>query len=184
MASALDTVSEIQIIKAVELIRFTILNGNMIYVCGNGGSAAIANMLSAIWMKWVGERTSDHFRAKVISLSCNSPLMTAISNDIGYENVYSFQLDSLLEPGDLVITVSSSGNSPNIRKVIELCKNLDNPCIAFSGFNGGISQLADIQIHIDSHEYCLVEDSHQAIAHHICRRLIYIENQTTRSNKT
>ena len=156
------------------------MNGNIIYVCGNGGSAAISNMLSATWMKWVSERVSDQFRAKVISLSCNSPLITAISNDIGYEEVYSFQLNCLLEPGDLVVTISSSGNSPNIRKVIEICHTLDNPIITFSGFDGGISNESDANIHVNSWEYCLVEDSHQAIAHYICRNLIHQLNQYER----
>lgn len=153
----------------------------MIYVCGNGGSAAIALETAAVWMKWVNQNTTDSFRSKVISLACNSPLITAISNDMGYENVFSYQLNTLLEPGDIVVTISSSGNSPNIVNAIKTAELLENECIAFSGFSGGYSKNADINIHVESNEYCLVEDAHHALAHFICRKLIH--NQTEYERK-
>lgn len=170
-----------QLDNSVNLIQNTIRNGHMIYVCGNGGSAAISLETAAVWMKWVNQNTADSFRAKVVSLACNSPLITAISNDMGYENVFSYQLNTLLEPGDIVVTISSSGNSPNIVNAIKTAKMLENECISFSGFSGGYSKIADINIHVESDEYCLIEDAHHALSHFICRKLIF--NQTEYERK-
>ena len=176
--TALASVSEVEIDRAVELIHYTMMVGRTIYVCGNGGSSSIADMLSAVWMKWVNQNTPQDLNPRVISLSCNTPLITAIANDIGYEEVFAYQLKSLMQTNDLLVTVSSSGNSPNIRRAIETCQEFGNSCIAFSGFNGGASNLADINLHVDSFEYCLVEDAHFALSHFITRNIIYKENNT------
>jgi phosphoheptose isomerase len=102
--------------------------------------------------------------------------MTAISNDISYDDVYSFQLDALGQEGDVLVAISSSGNSPNVVKAIETAKSLKMKTIALTGFfrDNKCAQLADISLHIDIPEYEATEDVHQAIMHMIAK---YIRNK-------
>jgi phosphoheptose isomerase len=96
--------------------------------------------------------------------------MTAISNDISYDDVYSFQLDALGQEGDVLVAISSSGNSPNVVKAIETAKSLKMKTIALTGFDGGKArELADISLHVDINEYEAAEDVHQAIMHMIAK---------------
>jgi D-sedoheptulose 7-phosphate isomerase/D-glycero-D-manno-heptose 1,7-bisphosphate phosphatase len=99
-------------------------------------------------------------------LSTNIELFSAIANDNGYEHVFEHQLASVARPGDLLIAVSSSGRSPNIVRALEWASAHDLRTIALTGFTGGRSrELADVSIHVDSSNYGIVEDSHQACMH-------------------
>ena len=111
-----------------------------------------------------------------ISLAANIPLMTAIANDISFDDVYSFQLDALGQEGDVLVAISSSGNSPNVVKAIETAKSLKIKTIALTAFssNNKCTQLADISLHVDIQEYEAAEDVHQAIMHMIAK---YIRNK-------
>ena len=98
--------------------------------------------------------------------------MSAISNDLGYQQSFAFQLSCFGKPSDLLIAVSSSGNSPNIIKAIEVAKELDMHVIAFTGFDGGIAgKLADINLHVSSDNYGVVEDCHQILMHTIAQHV-------------
>lgn len=165
--ASLDT-SELDL--ALDAIRTTIEQDGFIYVCGNGASAAIANHMACDYTK--GTKIGD-YRPKVISLSSNMSLITAIANDISYDEIYSFQLDSLVNYRfDILVVISSSGNSPNIIKAIEKAQSLGITVIAFTGFDGGkAKQMADINIHVDVPEYEAIEDCHQAIMQVIAKRL-------------
>jgi phosphoheptose isomerase len=102
--------------------------------------------------------------------------MTAVANDISYDDVYSFQLDALGQEGDVLVAISSSGNSPNVVKAIETAKSLKIKTIALTGFSSDnkCAQLADISLHVDIQEYEAAEDVHQAIMHMIAK---YIRNR-------
>ena len=89
-----------------------------VFSCGNGGSAAIANHLQCDHLK--GVRTGTDLTPRVVSLSSNIELITAISNDIGYEDVFTYQLQSQSQPGDVLIAISSSGRSPNIARALDV----------------------------------------------------------------
>ena len=105
-------------------------------------------------------------RARVFSLSTNIELFSAIANDTGYENVFEYQLASVARPGDLLITVSSSGSSPNIVRAVEWASAHGIRTIALTGFSGGRSrELADVSIHVDSNNYGVIEDAHQVCMH-------------------
>lgn len=164
MASAAATIDPAAITAAGELIAKTTLEGGRIYSCGNGGSAAIANHLVCDCLK--GIRTDTALKPKVHSLSTTVELITAIVNDIGSEQMFSFQLESLGERGDLLIAISSSGASPNIVRTLRLAREMGIGTIAMTGFAGAPSRgLADVSLHVDCDNYGIVEDLHQSLMH-------------------
>lgn len=164
MAAAAATINPEAITAAGALIARTIAAGGRLYSCGNGGSAAIANHLVCDCLK--GIRTDTQLRPKVYSLSTNVETITAIVNDIGSEQMFSFQLDSLGEAGDLLIAISSSGASPNIVRALELARQKGVHTIAMTGFAGTPSRdLADVSLHVDCDNYGIVEDLHQSLMH-------------------
>lgn len=164
LAEAAATIDPKAVSAAAELILRTTQAGRRIYACGNGGSAAIANHLVCDCMK--GIRSNTGLRPKVHSLSSNVEILTAIVNDIGSDDMFAFQLESLGEPGDLLISISSSGASPNIVKTLELARAMGIQTIAMSGFAGNPSrQLADVSLHVDCENYGIVEDLHQSLMH-------------------
>ncbi len=139
---------------AIEEIK----KAKMVYVGGNGGSAAISNHLCCDFMKGAN--------LKVISVSCNTPLITAIANDISYEETLSYQLGKLITKEDVCILISSSGNSPNIVNAARLVKSTGAKVIGLSGFSGGkLKEIADISLHVPINNYGVVEDCHQSIMH-------------------
>ena len=145
-----------------------------IFTAGNGGSAALAIHLAADFGKNVAAPGDKHPR--ILSLCCNSATMTALGNDCGYENIFCFQLRSLLNPGDLVILISSSGNSPNIIEAAKFAKTGGATVIGLTGFDGGkLKALADVSLHVPCNVYELVEDAHSFFCHAIvtaCKRVI------------
>lgn len=164
LAAAAATIDGAAVSAAGALIAERVQTGGRIYSCGNGGSAAIANHLVCDCLK--GIRTDTALRPKVYSLSTTVELITAIVNDIGSEEMFSFQLESLGEAGDLLIAISSSGSSANIVRTIELAKRMGIRTIAMTGFAGAPSrQLADVSLHVDCDNYGVVEDLHQSLMH-------------------
>ena len=149
---------------AADAIIDVVARDGTIFSCGNGGSAAIANHLACDCLK--GVRTGTTIKPRVSSLSATVELITAIANDIGYDDIFSYQLSSLARPGDVLITISSSGESRNIVNAIAWAKANGLRTIAMTGFKGGASaQAADINLHVDAHNYGIVEDIHQSMMH-------------------
>lgn len=163
------SINKMMLEKAANTVVDAIVNGKNIFTCGNGASAAIAQHWACDYTKGCSNLEAG-IKPRVISLSANIPLMTAISNDISYDDVYSYQLERLANSGDILITISSSGNSPNVVKVVEAAKKLGVTVISLTGFNGGKSkELCDIPLHVDIQEYEATEDVHQAIMHMIAK---------------
>jgi D-sedoheptulose 7-phosphate isomerase len=164
LAAAASTVEQTKITAAGTLIANTIEAGRRIYSCGNGGSAAIANHLVCDCLK--GIRTEATIKPKVHSFSATVELLTAIVNDIGSDQMFSFQLESMGEAEDLLIAISSSGSSPNIVRAIETAKSMGVRTIAMTGFTGGQSRIqADVSLHVDCENYGIIEDVHQSLMH-------------------
>lgn len=135
-----------------------------VFACGNGGSAAIANHMQCDHVK--GIRTATDLAPRFVSLSTSVELMTAIANDLTYEDVFVYQLQSQARPGDVLIAVSSSGRSPNIVRALRWARDHRIRTIALTGFDGGDARAeADVSIHVDGANYGIVEDLHQAITH-------------------
>jgi phosphoheptose isomerase len=138
--------------------------GGTIYSCGNGGSAAIANHLACDCLK--GIRNGSSLMPRVVSLAATVELITAIANDLSYEQIFAFQLSSLAKPGDLLIAISSSGESPNILSALNWAKANGVGSISMTGFAGGqAASLADVNLHVGATNYGVVEDMHQSFMH-------------------
>lgn len=135
-----------------------------VFSCGNGGSATIANHLQCDHVK--GVRNGTDLTPRVVSLSSNIELITAIANDLSYEDVFTYQLQSHSRPGDVLVAVSSSGRSLNIVKALTWGRDHGLRTIAITGFDGGgARKVAEVAVHADCQNYGIVEDLHQAIMH-------------------
>ena len=106
--------------KVSDKIQETVKNKGTIFVCGNGGSAAISNHYVCDYLKFLRQHTK--LKPKVISLSSNLETITAISNDFSYDQIFKYQAESLFERNDLLIIISSSGNSKNVKEVLKFSK--------------------------------------------------------------
>ena len=165
---------EIDFIKisfVTDLLQDLYKNNKTLYVCGNGGSAAIANHFACDHLKGIREKIN--IRPKVHSLSSNIELITAISNDIKFDDIFTFQLSSLANKYDCLLTISSSGSSKNIIKAIKWAKKNNLKTISLNGFNGGkASKISDMSINVFSKNYGIIEDIHQTIMHILAQSLI------------
>lgn len=158
--------------KATKLILDKIKKNNTIFVCGNGGSAAIANHYVCDYIKFFRDRTK--FKPKIISLSNNLETITAIANDISYDQVFKYQVESLANKNDLIIIISSSGNSKNIIKLLKFSKKKKIKTIGFSGFDGGyLKKNCTVPIHLNARNYGISEDGHHILMHIIMQYIIY-----------
>jgi len=142
--------------------------GKQIFVIGNGGSAATAShMMNDLNKGTLGHKGDAPWkRFKVIALTDNVSLMTAWANDTDYNTVFSEPLKNLANPGDVLIAISASGNSPNIVAAVEVAKQLGLKVLGFGGFTGGkLAQLADVCVVVPSNGYGPVEDVHMILDH-------------------
>lgn len=147
--------------------------GRKIFICGNGGSASIASHLSADLGK--GASLGRDKRFQVVSLNENVAWMTALANDTGYENVFAEQMANLAAPGDVLIALSVSGNSPNIVKAVELANAGGLITIGLCGATGGkLSQLARHVIRVASDHFGHCEDAFMFLCHLIA--YAFVEN--------
>jgi phosphoheptose isomerase len=150
--------------RAAAILLEAYTRGAGVFSCGNGGSAAIANHLQCDHVK--GVRTATDLAPRVVSLSASIELLTAIANDMTYEDVFVYQLQSQSGPGDVLIAVSSSGRSPNIVRALTWARDHGLRTIALTGFDGGDAKaVAEVTVHVDGTNYGIVEDLHQAIMH-------------------
>ena len=141
-----------------------------IFICGNGGSAANALHLSNDLFFGVAKNRGRGIRAH--ALPSNQPVMTCLSNDLSYGEVFSSQLDLLANPGDILIVLSGSGNSTNILNVLKKAKELKVTSVAILGYAGGSAlELADIPIHVPVHDMQISEDLQMVIGHSLMQWL-------------
>jgi D-sedoheptulose 7-phosphate isomerase len=155
------------------------LHHRQVFIMGNGGSASTASHFVCDLGKNTRKEGWPPFR--VFGLSDNMALFSAYANDEGYENVFAQQLASYVQPDDIVIGISTSGNSANILKAIALAKTKKAKTIGFTGFDGGqLGPMVDLNIYTPSHSIERVEDTHLIIEHLICsvlhQRLHYTTN--------
>jgi D-sedoheptulose 7-phosphate isomerase/D-glycero-D-manno-heptose 1,7-bisphosphate phosphatase len=164
LARASETVDPQAMERAAEILVEAYTTGARMFSCGNGGSASIANHIQCDHVK--GIRNETDLAPQVLSLSTNVELLTAIANDIGYEEVFAYQLQSQSVTGDVLIAVSSSGRSPNIVGALAWARDHGLRTIAITGFTGGPAKtMAEVAIHVDSANYGIIEDLHQAVMH-------------------
>ena len=164
IAKAFASIRPGELDRAVTAMKRAILGERLIFTCGNGGSAAIANHLTCDCSKGIAANTT--LRPRVVSLSSTVELITAIANDMEYPEIFAYQLKNAARPGDVLITISSSGDSENIIRALAWAADNGMTTIALSGFSGGRSAaMADISLHVAAQNYGVVEDVHQSLIH-------------------
>lgn len=151
--------------------------GATVFVCGNGGSAATASHFATDIGKGASYGKPSRFR--VVALTDSMSTLTAYANDVGFEVVFAEQLRNLAQPGDVLVTISGSGSSPNIIRAIEAAQQLGVDVIALTGFAGGTSgPMADIHVNVPSDHMGRIEDAHMALCHTVAFSFIDGEQHT------
>lgn len=145
--------------------------GGTVYTMGNGGSAATASHMVCDLAKGAYGVIGGK-KLRIECLCDNTPIMMAIANDIGYENVFVYQLRERLKPEDLVIGISGSGNSENVVRALRYAKELGTPILGITGYSGGkVKELADYSMHVPIDDMQITEDIHMIFDHMILRVL-------------
>ena len=166
----IDQLPKDKIVKVIDLLYSARFSGRQIFIMGNGGSASTASHFVCDLAKNTRKDGWPHY--KVIGLSDNMAIFSAYANDEGYENVFTQQLANLVMPDDIVIAISTSGNSKNVLNAVGFAKSQNAFTIGFTGFDGGIlASLVDINLHVNSNIIEHVEDLHLVLEHMIVKSL-------------
>jgi len=151
--------------KAVDQISNTFQNGGRLYAFGNGGSAADAQHIVA---EFTGRFRVDRDPLPAEALTTNSSAITAIANDYAFEEIFARQVKALARPGDVVIGISTSGESKNVLNGLEAAKNAQAKTIGLCGQKGKMKRYCDILLSVPSDETSLIQEMHISIGHLLC----------------
>lgn len=155
-----------QIDKVGQVMRECLQRGNKILLMGNGGSAADSQHIAA---EIVGRYKRERRALPAIALTTDTSILTAVGNDYGFEYVFSRQVEGLCDPQDVVIGISTSGNSANVVKAIEAAKEIGAITVLFSGGTGGkLAAMCDYSLVMPSKETARIQEAHLFIAHSVC----------------
>lgn len=164
MAEALLSFDKGPMTEVLAVIDDVIAAGGTLWMGGNGGSAGIVDHAACDCSK--GTHVDGHPPFRTVSMTANGPLLTALGNDVSYDDVFVEQLKFYMKPGDAVLLVSSSGNSPNVVNAVEYANAQGVPTIAFVGFKGGkLGAAAKVTVHVAVDNYGIVEDAHMSLIH-------------------
>jgi len=153
--------------RAIEIFTQARDQGRHIFVCGNGGSASTASHFVCDMLKGASFNRPTRFR--IMALTDSLPTLTAYSNDVHYECVFVEQLKNFAQPGDVVMAISGSGNSPNVLRAVEYGNSQGCTTIALTGRNGGkLGPLANLNIQVSNPHMGRIEDAHLIVTHMIC----------------
>ena len=168
-----------RLLQIEDIIFNKIKQNKKIFVCGNGGSASVANHFLCDFNKGIKLSSNNKLKPKVVSLSDNMETILAVANDISFNKIFSFQLDNHFSKGDIVILLSCSGSSPNIIDALNYCKKNKIFTITLTGFaKKNIQKKADINLDLGIKNYGVSEDFFQIIMHMLSQsiRLKFIKN--------
>ena len=172
-----------EINESMNAILETYQNGGMIYVCGNGGSASTASHMQNDFNKGISEYVDKKFN--FYCLNDNVATMMAIANDIGYEEIFRFQITNKITDKDLFIGISGSGNSKNVVNAAEYAKEKGAKVIGITGYKGGkLKEMADFRMHVPEEDMQIAEDLHMTFDHMIMK-IFYnylVKNEITGNN--
>ena len=163
--------------EAIDVISKCLIRGNKIILFGNGGSAADAQHIAA---EFIGKFNFNRSSLPALSLTSNSSILTSISNDYSFDIVFSRQCESLVKKGDVVIGISTSGNSLNVKKGLLTSKKLSATTIGLLGKNGSIKKIVDISLSVQCKTTPEIQEAHRVIYHIICE---HIEKKLMNKNK-
>lgn len=166
-AETMAQVEENDVISEIALrCREALASGKKILFCGNGGSAADSQHLAA---EFVGRFQKERRALPAIALTTDTSILTAVGNDYGYDTIFERQVNALGQMGDVLIGISTSGNSPNVVKAIEAARNLRMHTIGFTGQGGGeMAKLCDICFSVPYKVTARVQEMHILVGHIIC----------------
>lgn len=166
LLEALDSIDTRRVEQAIEWFRTARDSAHQIFVCGNGGSASTASHFTCDMVKGASYNRDQRFR--ILSLSDSLPTLTAYSNDVSYEHIFVEQLKNFARPGDLVMCISGSGNSPNVVRAMEYANSIGCRTIALTGRDGGkLGPLAQLNIQVAVPHMGRIEDAHMVVCHMI-----------------
>lgn len=151
---------------AVELVATALSEGNKLLVMGNGGSAGDAQHLAA---EIVGRFKLERRGLPAIALTTDTSILTAIGNDYGFEQVFRRQVEALAAPGDVVVGISTSGNSPNVLAALSLAREMGCRTVGFLGRDGGtIGPMVDLDLTVPSQDTPRIQEGHITMIHILC----------------
>lgn len=154
------------LIHAAEKTATSLRDGHKLLVAGNGGSAADAQHVVA---EFVGRLVKDRPALRAVALTTDSSILTGIGNDYGYERVFARQIEALGQPGDVFLAISTSGNSPNIIRALEIAHSVEMLTIGLTGENGGqMFKLCDYCLRMPSSVTMNIQEAHLALEHIFC----------------
>lgn len=182
--AAMASVDRAALARAAALLDGVYAKGATLYVAGNGGSAAIADTFVADHAKLV--QTDTHLKPRVVSLVGNTSMVTAIANDLAYDQVFVYQLQTYAKSGDALVLISASGSSPNVVNAAAWAKENGIDVIAFTGFDGGkLTAMTTVSLHVTADNYGVIEDVHQGLMHTLAQyiRLSHMDEATIRARK-
>ncbi len=166
LRTCLDELPMDRIAQVADRILEAYRKGQLVVLMGNGGSAATASHIACDLGKTILGNTPGRTRFRVMSLTDNVPGLTAWANDVGYEAVFAEPLQTWIQPEDVVIAISGSGNSPNILEGIRVARSLGAYTIGLLGFEGGEARLlVDLPVVVPRSNYGIVEDLHMVFGH-------------------
>ena len=170
LARAGASIDRTRLTEACDLLDAAFARSAWLFVCGNGGSAAIANHLLCDVAK--GVQTDTGVLPRVMSLSSSTEIVTAIANDIAFEDCFVYQLRTAARPGDVLMTISASGDSENVVRALDWAGANGLESVALTGFDGGrAASRATVSLHVDGDNYGVIEDTHQSIMHMLAQYL-------------
>ena len=163
---AIESIDLTRVGRAIEILARARDEGRRIFVCGNGGSASTASHFATDLVKGASFGRSKRFR--IMALTDSLPTITAYSNDVSYESVFVEQLKNFAQPGDVLVAVSGSGNSPNVLRAVEYAASIGCQTIGLSGRDGGaLGKAAQLNIQVSHPHMGRIEDGHMVILHMI-----------------
>lgn len=165
--AALDSIPVEAVAELIEMLRTALQADRQIFVCGNGGSAANASHFATDLGKGASDKLGQRFR--VLSLNDNVSWMTALGNDYAYEDIFVRQLENYARSGDVLLTMSVSGSSPNVVRAVEWAAKHGVHTIALvGGKRGKVAEIAERTVVINDTHYGRAEDCHMGICHLLC----------------
>lgn len=184
LLEAIDRIDLGKVQRAIDWFREARDEGRRIFVCGNGGSAATASHFACDVVKGASFNRPSRFR--LMALTDSMPTMTAYSNDVSYECVFVEQLKNFAQPGDVVMAISGSGNSPNVLRAVEYANSIGCRTLGLTGRDGGkLGPMSQLNIQVGVPHMGRIEDAHMVICHMICYYFMDVESTTyeTSQNK-
>lgn len=166
LLDAIDRIDLAKVNQAIDWFRDARDAGHNIFVCGNGGSASTASHFACDMVKGASYKRDQRFR--IMALTDSLPTITAYSNDVNYDCVFAEQLKNFAKPGDLVMAISGSGNSPNVLQAVEYANSIGCRTIGLSGRDGGkLGAMAQLNVQVAVPHMGRIEDAHMIVCHMI-----------------